>query len=373
MAIWGRTLEELVTKPVLPQADFWRHKRVLVTGHTGFKGAWLVMWLKQMGADVTALALPPSTTPNLHNLTENAQLLGLDKDFVCDIRDEATTRRIISDSKPEVVFHLAAQALVRESYRQPSETFASNVMGTVNVLEALREIDSVRVAIMVTTDKVYENREWIYPYKEVDPLGGHDPYSASKAACELAIASYRSSYFAPKNIAVASARAGNVIGGGDWSADRLLPDIVRAWECGNVLEVRRPQATRPWQHVLEPLNAYLVLAERLWIDPALASAYNFGPEKGSVATVKEVVSWAQLAWGGGCVLWGDGHKGPHEAKWLALETVKAKTVLGIIPRWETSEAVRRTVEWYRALAEGAQAVDLCRRDISDFLSSHHVC
>lgn len=244
-------------------------------------------------------------------------------------------------------------------------------MGTAHVLDALRGLDSVRVAVMVTTDKVYRNLEQPYPYREEDALGGHDPYSASKAASEIVIASYRDAFLKGQGIALASARAGNVIGGGDWSEDRLIPDAVRAWQADEVLQIRRPQAIRPWQHVLEPLNGYLSLAEKLWYHPELAGAYNFGPHTHEAATVREVVELAQQAYGKGEVHFGDGNSGPHEAGWLALETAKVRVALGVQPKWSLAETVTRTMSWYQALNAGADARDLCLAEITHY-ESHAV-
>lgn len=344
---------------------FWQGKRVLLTGHTGFKGSWLALWLRAMGAHVTGIALPPCTIPSLFELARVAD--GIDSHF-CDIRDAAELAQSVRRAQPEIVFHLAAQPLVRASYRQPLETFSSNVMGAAHLLDALRGLDSVRVAVMVTTDKVYRNNEWPYPYREDDALGGHDPYSASKAASEIVIASYRDAFLAEQGVAVASARAGNVIGGGDWSEDRLIPDAVRAWQSKRVLDIRRPLAIRPWQHVLEPLAGYLTLAEKLWEQPTLAGAYNLGPETGEAVPVREVVEMARIAYGTGEVCYGDGTGGPHEAGWLALETAKARVVLGVRPRWSLAEGVGRTMRWYRRQHEGADARVLCENTISDFES-----
>src|SRR4029079_9453459 len=273
----GQGALENMAVTAAPQADFWRGKSVLVTGHSGFKGSWLTLALHRRGAKVTGISLPPLTTPNL---VGEARIAELCRSHFLDIRDAAGVAGIIRAARPEIVFHLAAQPLVRESYRDPLTTFETNVMGTAHVLEALRGLDGVRVAVMVTTDKVYRTVEMPGSHREDDPLGGHDPYSASKAASEMVIESYRQSYLGEKSVAVASARAGNVIGGGDWSADRLFPDAVRAWRGGETLRVRRPGAVRPWQHVLEPVFGYLVLAQRLWERPSLAGAYNFGPELG---------------------------------------------------------------------------------------------
>jgi CDP-glucose 4,6-dehydratase len=346
-----------------PDRSFWTGKRVLLTGHTGFKGAWLALWLDRLGAKVVGISLPPTTTPSIAGLAGIDQLV---ESHIIDIRDADRLRDRIRSASPEVVLHLAAQALVRMSYREPLLTFGTNVQGTANVLEAVRAAGTARVVVAITTDKVYRNIEQIYPYRETDPLGGHDPYSASKAAAEIVIASYRSSYFSGEGIAVASARAGNVIGGGDWSEDRLIPDAVRAWAAGQPLTIRRPKAFRPWQHVLEPLAGYLKLAEQLWTKPELAGAYNFGPPAQEAASVRDVVLLAQQAYGRGEVSLGEGDGGPHETGWLALETAKALHVLGIAPRWSLPTAVRRTMEWYRHLQEGGGARELCAQDIADF-------
>jgi len=342
---------------------FWRGKRVLVTGHSGFKGGWLVLWLHRLGAEVTGLSLPPTTEPSLFALAHVADLCS---SHMCDIRDAAALAQHVRVARPEIVFHLAAQSLVRASYADPVGTFATNVMGTVHLLDALRQADDARVAVMVTTDKVYRNNEWPWPYREDDPLGGHDPYSASKAASEAAIASYRAAFLAQRGVAVSSARAGNVIGGGDWSADRLLPDAVRAWQAGRPLQIRRPLAVRPWQHVLEPLAGYLALAQTTWNDPAAAGAYNFGPAADEAATVKQVIEQARAAYGRGEVQYGDGGEGPHEAGLLALETAKARMVLGIKPRWTLAPAVEATMTWYRAQAEGRTASALCQNQIEAY-------
>lgn len=350
--------------PAQPSPSFWAGKRVLVTGHSGFKGGWLTLWLAKMGAEVTGISLPPQTAPNLYTLADVAN--ACESRFV-DIRDGRALAPVFQSAKPEVVFHLAAQPLVRASYQSPVETFSTNVMGTVHVLQAIREAGSVRAAVMVTTDKVYRNRDWAWPYREGDALGGHDPYSASKAASEIAIECWRQSFLADAGTAVASARAGNVIGGGDWSADRLLPDAVRAWRAGNVLEVRRPQAVRPWQHVLEPLAGYLVLAQRLWTDIAAAKPYNFGPTSGEAATVQHVIELARKAYGSGRVTYATIQEGPHEAHLLALETARARSALGVAPRWQLADAVSRTMHWYREQAEGTPAHELCLQDLAAFL------
>lgn len=356
----------VMTASASPTSGFWQGKRVLVTGHTGFKGAWLTHWLSMMGAEVTGLSLAPATDPNLFHL------LALERrcdSRIGDIRHAEQVRDAVQQARPDVVLHLAAQALVRTSYESPLATFGTNVMGTAHVLEALRSSDSCRVAVMVTTDKVYRNREWVWPYREEDALGGHDPYSASKAASEVVIESWRLSYLADRGLAVASARAGNVIGGGDWSEHRLIPDAVRAWSRGLALDIRRPDAVRPWQHVIDPLAGYLVLAERLWDEPALAGAYNFGPFAHATASVRDVIDIARQAHQGATVTYGAADAGPHEAGLLALDPSRSKALLRVQQRFSLEESVRRTMHWYTAQADGRSAAELCEEDIAAWLGS----
>ena len=348
-----------------PDKNFWFKKRVLVTGHTGFKGGWLTLWLNKMGAEVTGIGLAPNTFPSLFELSKISQVC---KSHFCDIRDKGNISKIIHNLDPEIVFHLAAQPLVRASYKDPLLTFTTNIIGTANVLECLRGLKSARVAVMVTTDKVYQNNEWVWPYKEDDPLGGHDPYSSSKAASEIVVNSYRQSYLSGQGIAVATARAGNVIGGGDWSEDRLIPDAIRSWQSGTELQVRRPEAKRPWQHVLEPLSGYLLLAEKLWENAKLEGAYNFGPQSHEAATVRQVIDTALKIHETGNVLYSDTKEGPHEAGWLALEISKAREILGFNPRLSFNEAIERTMSWYMQHAEGTPALSLCERDINSYES-----
>jgi CDP-glucose 4,6-dehydratase len=364
MGHWRRALESLVVTLASPNPTFWRGRRVLVTGHTGFKGSWLCYWLTRMGARVVGLALPPNTDPNLFS---EAAIGSRVESLIVDIRDLEATRSAIIGARPEILFHLAAQPLVLRSYKEPIETFSTNILGTAHVLESLRELPVVKVAVIITTDKVYANREWVYPYREDDPLGGHDPYSASKAACEIVISSYRSSFLQEQGVAVASARAGNVIGGGDWTADRLIPDIVRAWERRDSVLIRRPDSVRPWQHVLEPLCGYLVLAERLAADSNLADAYNFGPEAQDLAAVRSIVERARRTYPDARVELDTNPSAPHEAGLLSLEIAKARAALGVAPRWGLTEAVKRTMEWYRAFSAGEAAKVLCERDITAFL------
>jgi CDP-glucose 4,6-dehydratase len=325
-------------------------RRVLLTGHTGFKGSWLALWLARMGAKVTGVALPPETSPN------HWELLGMDIDgHHADIRDAKALRGIVEAAQPEIVFHLAAQALVRRSYREPLQTWETNVMGTANLLEACRHVKSVSAIVVVTSDKCYENKEWSRGYREDDRLGGHDPYSASKAAAELVAASYRKAFFHETNSPLlATARAGNVIGGGDWSEDRLIPDIVRAVAAGKILEVRSPEATRPWQHVLESLSGYLLLGQKLLEGKAeFAEGWNFGPDETDNRKVADVLHalaalWPAFKWRTVDV------ERPHEAGLLYLDSGKAHGKLGWQPVWSLSEALGATANWYRAFLESGR-------------------
>jgi CDP-glucose 4,6-dehydratase len=325
-------------------------RRVLVTGHTGFKGSWLCQWLLGLGAEVTGVSLPPNTSPSLFNQLGVAKHL---RHVIGDIQDPAVLARVVKSCKPEFVFHLAAQSLVRESYVRPRETFSVNAMGTLNILEALKDFKQPCAAVFITTDKCYENREWHHGYREEDPLGGHDPYSASKAVAELIIASYRDSFFQNHPVKVASCRAGNVIGGGDWAKDRILPDCIAALQKKKPILVRNRHATRPWQHVLEPLSGYLWLAAALANPklrraelPSLASAFNFGPDRDSNRTVEELVLEVLTNWPGS---WDDKSdpNAPHEAGLLQLSTDKAYALLRWRPVWKFAETVTHTVVWYR--------------------------
>jgi CDP-glucose 4,6-dehydratase len=335
-----------------------------LTGHTGFKGAWLAIWLERLGASVCGISLPPPTDPSLFGL---ADIAGQVQSHLCDVREMAPVDAIVREFQPEIVLHLAAQPLVRASYDDPVLTFGSNVMGTVHVLEAARRAGTVRAIVAVTTDKVYRDQQTFFPYRESDTLGGHDPYSASKAAAEIVVSSYRDSFLRSAGIPLASVRAGNVIGGGDWARDRLIPDAVRAWQAGQVLQVRNPAAVRPWQHVLEPLNAYLCVAEQLWNKPELADAYNIGPAGHDVLDVQSLIELARAVYGEGTVEYGKmDAQAPHETHYLSLEAAKARHVLGIEPRWSAAEAVRLTMEWYRQLKQGADARDLCHAHIDSY-------
>jgi CDP-glucose 4,6-dehydratase len=343
-----------------PNASFWKSKRVLITGHTGFKGAWLTWWLCKLGAEVTGVALEPATSPSLFSALNLQECL---HHHIGDVSDEAVLVHLVQKTQPEIVFHLAAQALVRDSYERTIETFSTNVMGTVHLLDALRAANSCVAAIMVTTDKVYHNNEWAWPYREQDRLGGHDPYSASKAASEIVIESYRKSFLASKGIAVASARAGNVIGGGDWSKDRLIPDAVRAWSVGQPLEIRSPQSIRPWQHVLEPLCAYLRLAEQLAVRPELAGAYNFGPLASEAANVKHVTELARDSFGQGKLEFAQAPPVLHEAQLLSLDVSKAKVMLDITPRLSLKQTIQMTMSWYQGFLANQDAQSLCEKDL----------
>jgi CDP-glucose 4,6-dehydratase len=350
----------------------YKGKRVLVTGHTGFKGAWLCEWLLGLGAEVTGLSLPPPTEPALFNVLGLARRL---HHILGDIQEPEVLHKAVKKAKPDFVFHLAAQALVRESYRTPRETFNVNAMDTLHLLEALREVSQPCPAVFITTDKCYENREWHHGYRETDPLGGRDPYSASKAAAELIIASYRNSFFQNHPVKIASSRAGNVIGGGDWAADRIMPDCVNALEQSKPILVRNRRATRPWQHVLEPLSGYLWLGAslaapklRLCDLSALTSAFNFGPNRDSNRTVEELVEEVLRHWPGS---WQDKTEpnAPHEAGLLQLSTDKAAGLLRWFPVWSFAVAVEQTVQWYRQASpftKTKEFQELTRRQIAQY-------
>jgi CDP-glucose 4,6-dehydratase len=347
---------ESVAPATNPDRDFWRGRRVLVLGHTGFKGSWLCLWLHRMGASLAGLSLPPPTEPSLYSL---AGLDGVMATTYGDIRDLDVVTDAVRTWQPEIVFHLAAQALVRASYRQPVETYATNVMGTVHVLEAVRAIPSVRSVVVVTSDKCYENREWPWAYRETDALGGHDPYSSSKACAELVVAAYRRSFLAVAGgrvVGVATARAGNVIGGGDWADDRLLPDCIKALSAGRCIEIRHPHAVRPWQHVLDPLRGYLLLAEHLHADAAaFGDAWNFGPADDDARPVSWIVSRVVEQWGEGAAWSQASGDPPHETNWLKVDASRARMNLGWAPRLPLADALAWTVAWYRCLSTGAAA------------------
>jgi CDP-glucose 4,6-dehydratase len=330
--------------------EFWHAKKVFLTGHTGFKGSWLSLWLQNLGADVVGYSLSPPTLPNLFDLagvkTGMPSIHG-------DILDHENLRRAVQQHKPEIVFHLAAQSLVRRSYEDPVGTYAANVLGTAHVLDAIRTVPTVRSVVVVTTDKCYENRGDNRAYRESDRLGGADPYSSSKAAAEMVTAAFRKSFFTPANgktvTGIASARAGNVIGGGDWEADRLIPDVIRAVAGGKDLLIRNPNALRPWQHVLEPLYGYLILAEKVWRHPEqFSESWNFGPEESETYSVSALLESFKNLWGPGFSWKIDDKVHPHEAQYLRLDCTKAKVELGWEPRWNLNAALEATIQWYKA-------------------------
>lgn len=338
-------------------------RKVLLTGHTGFKGSWLALWLQQLGAEVVGLALPPDTQPSHWDLLK----LGIEE-HQFDIRDYAAVEKMVAQVQPEIVFHLAAQPLVRRSYADPLTTWSTNVQGTAHVLEACRHTASVRAIVAVTTDKCYENQEWLWGYRENDRLGGHDPYSASKAGAELVAASYRKSYFSREDSPLlATARAGNVIGGGDWSQDRLIPDLVRASSRGESVEIRSPNATRPWQHVLESLSGYLLLGQRLLErQPGFDEAWNFGPDESGNQPVSAVLSRLTQSWGE--LRWHvTGAPQPHEAGLLQLDSTKARTLLQWLPVWGLDEGLRQTANWYRAYGEKGDVIS--RQQLADYVAA----
>lgn len=343
---------------------FWKDKRVFLTGHTGFKGGWLSLWLTSMGAKVTGYALAPNTNPNFFEVAKVRD--DLEQSHIADIRDLERLQKAIADAKPEIVIHMAAQPLVRYSYVNPVETYATNVMGTVHVLESIRHVDSVRAAVIVTTDKCYENKEWAWGYRENEPMGGYDPYSNSKGCAELVTSAYRQSYFSPEKypqhqVAIASARAGNVIGGGDWSEDRLIPDAIKAFEANKTLIIRNPLATRPWQHVLEPLSGYLVLAQALYQEGTkFDGGWNFGPRDEDARTVQEVINLLIKNWGSVARWTQDQSKQPHEAHSLKLDCSKARQFLSWTPCWSLEQAIENIAQWQYAYQqnENMRAISL---------------
>jgi CDP-glucose 4,6-dehydratase len=334
---------------------FWRGKRVFLTGHTGFKGSWLSLWLQQLGAHVTGYALAPPSQPSLFEAAGVAQHM---HSVIGDIRDGAALRAAMLDARPEIVIHMAAQALVRYSYANPVETYSTNVMGVVHLFEAVRATPGVRAVVNVTSDKCYENREWAWGYRENEPMGGYDPYSNSKGCAELVTSAYRSSFFNPARhaehgVALGSGRAGNVIGGGDWAEDRLIPDMVRAIAAGKPVQIRSPHAIRPWQHVLEPLSGYLALAEHLVEHgAAFAEGFNFGPHDTDARPVEWIVERMCQAWGDGAAWQLDGAPQPHEATYLKLDCSKARSRLDWQPRWQLGQTIEHIVAWHKAHAAG---------------------
>lgn len=362
MGLREGSLEDLAVN-----AQFWRGRRVLVTGHTGFKGSWMSLWLQALGAELTGLALEPNTRPSLF---EEAQVGSGMRSIVGDIRDASLVERVMREARPEVVIHMAAQPLVRYSYEAPVETYATNVMGTVHVLEAVRRTPEVRAVVNVTTDKCYDNREWVWGYREDEPMGGHDPYSSSKGCAELVSASYRRSFLQQAGIFLATARAGNVIGGGDWAADRLVPDILRGFEHGEVVPIRRPLAVRPWQHVLEPVRGYLMLAELLHTRGApYAEAWNFGPNDEDARPVSWIVERMAGLWGDDARWATDTGEHPHEAGYLKLDISKARARLGWRPSLRLDEALQLIVQWSRQRRDGADVRRLTLDQIAAYQTS----
>jgi CDP-glucose 4,6-dehydratase len=354
--------------------EFWRGKRVLMTGHTGFKGSWLSLWLQQLGADLTGYALAPPTNPNLF---EVASVDASMRSVIADIRDPAALTKAMQEAKPDIVIHMAAQPLVRYSYQAPVETYATNVMGTVHLLEAVRQTPSVRAVVNVTSDKCYENKEWPWGYRENEPMGGYDPYSNSKGCAELVTAAYRNSFFNPEKhhqhgVAIGTGRAGNVIGGGDWAADRLIPDILRAIEADQAVNIRSPHAIRPWQHVLEPLSGYLALAEKLFTDgPAFAEGWNFGPADEDAKPVQWIVKQLTTQWGDGAQWQLDNNPQPHEAHFLKLDCSKAKARLNWQPRWPLSTTLATIVTWHKAWLDGGDMQSITLNQITQYETTTH--
>lgn len=355
---------------VLTDPAFWRDKRVLISGHTGFKGSWLSLWLHSMGADLRGVALTPPTSPSLFEVACIADLMDHN---IADVRDFEKTSSLIMEFQPEIIFHMAAQPLVRSSYEQPVDTYSTNVMGTVHILEAARKSGSVRAIVNVTTDKCYENKEWLWAYRENEPMGGHDPYSSSKGCAELISAAYRNSFMQREGIALATARAGNVIGGGDWALDRLIPDILRALDEGEPVSIRNPHAIRPWQHVLEPLSGYLLLAQRLYSgDPDFAEGWNFGPKEEDARPVQWIVEHLCAEWNEEAS-WELQHGShPHEASFLKLDISKARHRLGWGPRWSLSTALSCIVEWHKSWRAGSDVRAVCLDQISRYQSELNI-
>jgi CDP-glucose 4,6-dehydratase len=349
---------------VQTRPEFWQGRKVLMTGHTGFKGCWLSLWLQAMGAELRGIALQPPTTPALFDVAQVAK--GMDSQLA-DIRDASAIVRLVKDFQPEIIIHMAAQPLVRLSYQQPIETYATNVMGTLHVLEAARYAGSVRAIVNITTDKCYDNREWAWGYREDEPMGGHDPYSSSKGCAELVSSAYRKSFLQDAGIALATARAGNVIGGGDWAMYRLIPDVIRAIGEGQTAQIRSPNAVRPWQHVLEPLSGYLVLAQALYeCGEEFSEGWNFGPAATDAKPVQWIVEQLAAKWGPQARWAVDRDLHPHEAHLLMLNSAKAIEKLGWQPVWTLEQTLSRIVAWHKAHLEGANMHENCLKEIAAY-------
>lgn len=363
-------MEILVMKSANVDLSFWKDKKVFLTGHTGFKGSWLSLWLSSMGAKVTGYALAPDGTPNLFDVLDVNSLV--QRSYIADIRDLVCLQKAMTDSKPELVIHMAAQPLVRYSYANPVETYATNVMGTVNILECCRNIDSARATVVVTSDKCYENNEWVWGYRENEPMGGYDPYSNSKGCAELVTSAYRRSFFSSTNSrnAVASSRAGNVIGGGDWSKDRLIPDAIRAFEASEPLIIRSPLAKRPWQHVLEPLSGYLLLSQGLFQKGSVfASGWNFGPSEDNNWMVKEVIDLLISKWETSAAWKREEVEQPHEAGLLKLDCSKAHSQLGWYPKWDLDTTIQKIVNWQKSYQAKENMQEISLTQINQYMNS----
>ena len=348
-------------------SNFWKDKKVFITGHTGFKGSWMCLWLELMGADIAGYSLQPLSSPNLFSEADIGKKL---KNTFADIRDIASLTKALYSFKPEIVIHMAAQPLVRKSFEDPVETFSTNVMGTVNLLEVIRKLESVKAVVNVTTDKCYENKEWVWAYREDEPMGGYDPYSSSKGCSELVTRAFNKSYFNESETSLASARAGNVIGGGDWSNDRLIPDILLAFQKNKPVVVRNPKSTRPWQHVLEPIHGYLLLAEKLYNQGQnFSEAWNFGPTEEDSKSVKWVLDEMIKRWGQGASWTDDLNINPHEANNLKLDISKAKAKLGWEPKWNLDKALDHITSWHKDWLNQIPARELCIQQIYKFIQT----
>jgi len=372
MAEKESAMEDMGIGATMIDKTFWQGKKVFITGHTGFKGSWLCLWLHSLGAEVTGFALQPPTQPSLFELCRLDELV---TSVIGDVRDSAALTKVMSTVQPEIVIHMAAQALVRDSYKNPADTYAINVMGTVNLLEAVRSCKSIKAVVNVTTDKCYENKEWVWGYRENEPMGGYDPYSNSKGCSELVTSAYRNSYFNPKEydkhgVVIASARAGNVIGGGDWAADRLIPDCIKALLGNEKIMIRNPNSIRPWQHVLEPLSGYLTLAQKSHQEgTSFGEGWNFGPNDSDAKPVEWIVQRMCEQWSGQATYEIDKGPHPHEAHYLKLDCSKAKMRLGWHPRWDLERALKNIVAWVHAYNKKMDMRDICIKQIDEYMKS----